>query len=200
MRIESVTRLGDRADKYSALFEDGTTLKVTPAQIADFDVYSGRELSGEEYAQLREGLEFSSAKARALRILGSRSLSASDMENRLKRKGESEEAAQQAVEWLENIGVINDEEYAAAIVRHYAANGYGKARIRNELFKRGIARDMWDEALSGLENMDDAADEFLEKRLKGSRDKDDIRRATDALCRRGFSYDEARAAVKRYLE
>jgi len=200
MRIESITRLGSGGDKYSVLFEEGTVLKVSAVQIADFGIYTGKELEEAEYEELREGLEQSSSKARALRILGSRSLSAKDMERRLISKGESAETAQITVGWLEKIGAIDDEEYAASIVSHYSAKGYGIARIRDELFRRGISRDLWDKALSGIENMEEAADEFLEKKLKGSNDKDDLRRATDALCRRGFSYEEARSAVKRYLE
>jgi SOS response regulatory protein OraA/RecX len=48
--------------------------------------------------------------------------------------------------------------------------------------------------------MEEAAYEFLVKKLRGSGDKDDLRRATDALLRRGFSYEEARAAVRSYIE
>jgi regulatory protein len=140
------------------------------------------------------------SRKRAMKILGSRFMSASEMEKRLVTKGDSAQTAQETVQWLEDIGAVNDVEYAGAIVRHYCAKGYGIARIKDELFKRGIARDLWDEALGGLEGMKDAAYEYLKKKLKGGNDKDDLRRATDALCRRGFSYEEARFAVNRYLE
>ena len=144
--------------------------------------------------------ELSASKARALRILGSRNMSASDMKNRLVRKGESEETAETTVEWLESFGAVNDAEYAAIIVQSYCAKGYGLARIKDELHRRGIPRDLWDDALESAEGMEDAALAFLEKKLGGGSDKDDVRRATDALCRRGFSYSEAMDAVRRYHE
>jgi len=124
------------------------------------------------------------------------------MEKRLIKKGESEETAQDTVQWLEDIGAVNDSEFAAAIVRHYSSKGYGLARIKDELYKRGIKRDLWEDALAGLEAdaFDEAAHQFLEKKLRGSSDKDDLRRAMDALCRRGFGYEEARSAVNRYME
>jgi regulatory protein len=124
------------------------------------------------------------------------------MEKRLVGKGGSEAVVKRTVEWLEEIGAINDEEYALMIAKHYSAKGYGLARVRDELFKRGIPRDMWDSAVSGIgtEGLEESALGFLDKKLKGSRDKDDLRRAADALCRRGFSYEEARAAVGRYIE
>ena len=140
------------------------------------------------------------AKERALKILGNRNMSKSALEKRLVEKGESVEDAQEAVEWLEDLRLINDEEHAAAIVRHYSGKGYGVAKIKDELYRREIPRDMWDDALGQLGDMDDAALEFLQKKLRGSGDKTEIRRAMDALCRRGFSYEEARRAMNQYLE
>jgi len=141
-------------------------------------------------------------KKRALKILGSRNFSEQEMFKRLTGKGETEENSAETVRWLVELGYINDSDYATLIVRHYSAKGYGVTRIRDELFKRGISRDMWDEKLDEIcdDEMDDAALEFLKKKLKGSEDKDDLRRAADALVRRGFSFDDARAAVNRYLE
>jgi regulatory protein len=145
---------------------------------------------------------FESTKKRALRILGNRNFSEQEMHKRLVSKGETEENAAETVRWLVELGYINDSDYTTLIVRHYAAKGYGEARIKNELFKRGIPRDYWEEKLAEIsdEDQSDAAVEFLTKKLRGSDDKDDLRRAATALVRRGFSYDEARAAVSNYLE
>jgi len=200
MKIESLTRFEGKVGKFILLFEDGSKITVSEVQIADFGLYSGRELDDDEFAELRDGLKLSSSKARAVRILGSRNLSAHEMERRLMSKGESQQTAQETVKWLEDIGAVNDEEYAVIIARHYSAKGYGIARIKDELFRRGIPGEMWDDALGGLDNMGEAAYDFLDKKLKGSRDKADLRRATDALCRRGFSYEDARTIISRYVE
>ena len=146
--------------------------------------------------------DLESIKKRALKILGNRSFSEQEMYKRLTGKGETDEDAAEAVRWLVELGYINDPEYATMIVRYYSDKGYGVTRIRDELYKRGIPRDLWDGKLDEIneDDMDDAALSFLKKKLKGSDDKDDLRRASDALVRRGFSYDDARAAVNRYLE
>ena len=143
-----------------------------------------------------------SIKKRALRILGSRNYSEQEMYKRLVSKGEAEEDAAETVKWLVELGYIDDSSYATLIVSHYIHKGYGEARVKEELFKRGIPRDLWDEKLAVLNDSqtNDAAFEFLSKKLRGSVDKDDLRHATDALVRRGFSYEDARAAVSRYLE
>ena len=141
-------------------------------------------------------------KKRALRILGNRNYSEQEMHRRLVSKGEMEENASETVRWLAQLGYINDSDYATLIVRHYAAKGYGEARIKSELFKRGIAKEYWEEKLAEVSEGDksDAAIEFLTKKLRGSDDKDDLRRASDALVRRGYSYDEAKTAISNYLE
>ena len=154
----------------------------------------------EDGPPLFETKETAASRKRAVKILGNRYMSKQNIERRLITRGDTEETAHDTVEWLEDIGAVNDAEYAAMIVRHYLGMGYGLARIRDELYKRGIPRELWDEAIGELEGLDDAAYEFINKKLGGSNDKDELRRATGALQRRGFSYEQARTAVNRYLE
>jgi len=202
MVITEVIASGSGKESISVIFEDGSKIKTGAAEIVDFGLYPGRELTSDEYTTLISDLELRSSKARAIRMLGNRSLSAREIEKRLKSKGGSEEVATRTVEWLENVGLVNDEEYALTIVKHYSLKGYGRARIRDELFKRGIQRELWDAALAVLndEDMSEKAYDFLGKKLGGSRDPQEVRRTVEALCRRGFSYEEARTAVKRYIE
>ena len=147
-------------------------------------------------------MSIESTKKRALKILGNRNFSEQEMLKRLTGKGEAQEDAEETVRWLVELGYINDSDYATLIVNHYSAKGYGLARIRDELYKRGIPRDLWDEKLAELDDEDmlDTAIEFLRKKLRGSQDKDDLRRASDALVRRGYSYSDAKSAINKYLE
>jgi len=146
------------------------------------------------------GLE--DTKKRALRILGKRSFSEKEMFKRLIEKGESSDNAEETVQWLVELGYINDSDYATLIVRHYSGKGYGVTRIKDELYKRGIARDLWDEKLDDIDEseMEDTALAFIKKKMRGGTEKDDLRRASDALVRRGYSYEEAKSAINRYTE
>ena len=200
MIIKSVKQIEGKKDSFTVVFDEGTELQVNVAQIADFGIHSGRVLTDEEYDELRESLSQGTSKARAMRMLAGRSLSAREIEKRLVGKGDSRETAGQTVEWLEEIGMVDDPAYAMSVVSYYSGKAYGKARIRDELFKRGIDRELWEDAMSAVEEKDDPAHDFVSKKLRGSRDKAELSRAADTLCRRGFSYDEARAAVSRYLE
>ena len=87
-------------------------------------------------------------KQRALRILERRDVSRKELITKLTDKGVSLEEAAAAADWLEALGVIDDARYAGIVVRHYMSKGYGKARIQNELYRHGLARDLWEEALA----------------------------------------------------
>jgi len=147
--------------------------------------------------------KYSGSRARALRIVSKRSISAAEIKKRLINKGDSEEVADFTVNWLKELGLINDLEYAHSIVRHYSEKGYGPARVRDEFFKRGIPKDMWDDVVKG--ELDDsdieiAAIAFLEKKIKGNIEEVDLNHVSNALVRRGFSYEQARQAISRYIE
>ena len=69
----------------------------------------------------------------------------------LERKLESWEAAPEEAAAicgrLEELGFLNDASYAEQVVRHYSAKGYGLRKLRDELYRRGVPRELWDEAL-----------------------------------------------------
>lgn len=200
MKVEKLTRSEKDPNKFAAEFENGDKLAVTVAHIADFSLYSGRELQDEAYEALKSAVAADSSKTRALRILGKRNMSRREIIDRLVQKGESEQTAQATADWLCDIGLVNDAEYAAMIVRHYAARGYGRVRIRDELYRRGIEKELWEEAQNALPDMDETAFSVLCAKLKGTRpDKNEMRRVANSLYRRGFSWDEIKPAIERYI-
>ena len=137
-------------------------------------------------------------KDRALTLLGARAFGERELYDRLVEKGETEQNAAAAIRWLVELRLLDDGEYAAMLVRHYAAKGYGPRRIRGELHRRKIPRELWDEALAGLPEQDGTIDKFLRARLRSDEpDRAELKRATDALLRRGFAWDEIKAAVER---
>ena len=139
------------------------------------------------------------AKQRALKILERRDVSRKMLLDKLTEKGISNTDAEEVADWLCGLGVVNDERYAGLVVRHYAAKGYGRRRIRDELYRRGIDREFWDGALAGLPETDDTVDRLLSARLRGAVSPEALQRAQSYLLRRGYSWDEVCAATERYL-
>ncbi len=139
------------------------------------------------------------AKKQALRLLDKRDYSRKMLLDKLTEKGAEESDALEVVDWLCDIGAVDDGRYAGLVVRHYARKGYGVRRIREELYRRGIGRELWEDALSSLPETDETVFRLLSSRLRGTEGgPQDLRRAENALLRRGYSREEIRAAMERY--
>ena len=96
------------------------------------------------------------------------------------------------------MGLINDRSYAASVVRHYAAKGYGVSRIKQELKRHGIDRALWDEALEELPEQDDYIERFLRSRLTDPGDRAQVKKVSDALFRRGYSWEQIKHALNNF--
>lgn len=200
MRIDSVTAQPDRAGRYTVKFEDGGVMRLYRQTVEDFGLYSGKELEEAEIQNLRKAAGQMSAKMRAVRIVSASSVSKSDLQRRLVQKGEKQSDAQQAVAWMSDLGLLDDEKTARQVVERCIAKGYGLARAKQALYEKQIPKTYWDAALSDYPDQQDKILSFLRSRLKGDWDQKDLRRVTDALLRRGHSYQEIRKALQEFSE
>lgn len=187
-------------DRWLAVLEDGSILRLSKNQIADFALYSGRELSDEEADRLLQAIENENFRAHALRMITDTARSRKEFIKLLEKMNCPPEKAQEIADWLEDLGYLDDAAYAREVVELYVRRGYGERKIRDELYRRGVPRELWDEALAQIQEGDSASaiDAFLEKKLKGSHDPKDVKKASDALARRGFRWPEISDALRRY--
>lgn len=140
------------------------------------------------------------ARRKALSLLEKRDYGRDELVSKLVEKGAEAPDAEAAADKMVEYGFVNDEKYAGMVVRHYAAKGYGAARVREELRRRRLPRELWDAALGQMPDNSAAAAAILAQKLRGrGADRDALRRAMSALVRRGFSWDEARRAADSYL-
>lgn len=186
--------------RWLAVLEDGSILRVGEGEVIDFALYAGKELSDEEAVGLQEAARRGELKSKAIELLMRKPQSRRELGRKLSEWEASPEEVEAICDRLEELGYLNETEYAGRIVRHYAAKGFGERKLRDELYRRGIPRELWDEALSQIRDEDNAyaMDAFLEKKLKGSRDPRELKKASDALARRGFSWSEIGDALRRY--
>lgn len=184
--------------RLTVCFEDGSEIKSTLGVVTDMRLYSGRDLDGDAFEQLRTDSLRALAREKALELLSLRQMSCKELETKLKQKGIDENTAEFCVRWLEENRLIDDESYAAAVARHYTAKGYGPGRIRSELSRRGISRELRDEAVEALPEDTSKIDKFISSRLTDPNDRDQVRKVSAALYRRGYSWEEIRKALGRF--
>ena len=197
--VAKITPSGKVKDRFYIDFSDGSSLTVTINQIADHSIFTGRVFDDEEYELLEKDSAKENARGKALRLLGTRPMSRKKISDKLLQKGIDSLSVEDTADWLEKIGAVNDEEYAGQIVRHYSAKGYGIGRIRDELYRRGVPKDLWEDALNQMPETDDTVYRLLLSKLRSDEPtKEEISKAANALYRRGFSWDEIKRAINRF--
>ena len=196
MRIDALAARADRAGRHSVTFSDGSVMRLYRRTIEDFGLFVGLELTDEEMKTLKTAAEKMSAKMRAVRIVAASNVSKTDLEQRLIRKGENKDSAREAVQWMEDLNLVDDGETARQLVQQCIRKGYGVARAKQALYEKRIPKDLWEEALADYPDMTDAITAYLRTHLQGSRDQKQQKKAVDALLRRGHSYSQISRALR----
>ena len=198
MKLEKIEPL-DSPNYLRLIFEDGKRLKAPAFKVVELGLTIGSETTPEDFLALENAQSLASCKERAVRILTASGLSKKELQKRLVQKGESEEDAEAAVLWLEELHLIDDLETAKQLVRSAAQRGSGRARAKNILYEKGIPKEYWEEALEELPEMDSAIDTFLRRKLEGKTLDDKlIKKTVDALIRRGHSYHDIQEGLRRF--
>ena len=195
MRIDSLKTSPDRAGRYWVTFSDGSRLGLYRQTVEDFGLYTGMELSDAEYEKLTSAAGQMSAKMRAVRIVSASSVSKRDLEDRLVRKGEDPEQAKEAVQWMEDLHLVNDRNTAEQVVHSCIAKGYGLQRAKQALYEKRIPKQYWEEALADYPDQSEKIESFLRSRLDADSDDREVKKAIDALLRRGHSYGTIRRVL-----
>lgn len=177
-------------------FEDGTSMRLYRQTVQDFGLYPGLELEEEQLVKLREAASTMSAKMRAVRIVSASSVSKRDLEQRLIQKGEDPKQAKAAVAWMADLELVDDRKTAQQVVARCISKGYGLSRAKQALYEKRIPKELWAEALEDYPDQTEAITAFLQDRLKGGCTDKDVKKAIDALLRRGHSYGQIRRSLE----
>jgi len=164
---------------------------------------------GEEVEQKKIGLIIQSetkkkAKEAALKFLSYRRRSEKEVRDKLKKKEFAKDLIDEVIEDLKRVNLINDYDFACAWIRDRVSNNpRGKALLKQELWKKGIKKEIIEKVLKEyFKNADEElnlAKKLMEKRKKryANLEKNVAkRRMIDFLLRRGFSYDIVKQVLK----
>ena len=195
MRIDSLKTTPDRAGRYWISFDDGTRIGLYRQTVEDFTLYAGKELSAEDMERLLTAAGQMSARMRAVRIVSASAVSQKDLEQRLVRKGEDPQQAKEAVQWMSELHLVDDRSTAEAVVHSCISKGYGLARAKQALYEKRIPKEYWSDALENYPDQQERIEAFLRSRLDTDSDEKQVRRAVEALLRRGHSYGNIRQVL-----
>ena len=227
MIIQKLEPSKHKEGRWLVWLEDGSVVRVGEGDVVSLGLYAGKELSDGEGEALAAAEVRSKLMERAVGLLALRPMSRKELLDKLcalprPKKGKypydklddepDSEAlqnrreallaqAEAVADRLIELGLLNDEEYARIVVRHYAGKGYGPRKIRDELYRRGVPREHWEDALSEMETDERQIDRLARQKLRGAEPtRENLKRVSDYLARRGYGWEEISAALERIRE
>ncbi|MBQ9459903.1 MAG: regulatory protein RecX [Oscillospiraceae bacterium] len=196
MRVEKLEKSKRGQGCVLVHLEGGNLIRITEDELLRFGLYQGLDIAPDTVVELQKCAGRSRTRERAANMLSARPLSRRELQKRLCGKGADEEDAADAADWLERIGALDDLAYAKALVRHYSASLYGEAKLRDELYRRGVPRELWDEALAEAPEAGVTIARIVEAKTKGGAlDEKGRKKLSDYLLRRGFGWSDVKAAI-----
>ncbi|MBC8533770.1 regulatory protein RecX [Yeguia hominis] len=193
-----LTEVKKRRKLLTELFLDGESAGRIATEIWLRSGYRvGDDLSEEALEALFQESERYRASEKALYLLEYRAHSKKELEEKISRVT-SREAAKEAVSRMEDLGLMDDEQYARARAADLLTRkGYAAKRAVYELQQKGIDRELAAEIVEELEpDPCEKIRALLEKKYpQAGSDEACRRRAVAALQRLGYRYGDIRTVL-----
>lgn len=146
------------------------------------------------------------AFVKAVRFIEYRPRSSGEVRSRMRTWKYDQAVSDSVVDRLKRSGLLDDREFARVFVEELMRKGMGPRRIRSELHKKMLDRDLIDEMLEAYpseEEVERAHEAAVRRfsRLSGGGGEIDARpRVYGYLMRRGFSSRASDAACRQFLQ
>ena len=190
MKVTKIELQKHSPDRYSIYVDDEFAVGVDREIVYTLNLYEGLEIDANMLERISYTEEKRKVKEKALHLLTYRARAKKELTDRLKEKGAEINIIADVIGELEAIGLVNDTEFTKVWVRE-RSKSYGSFRLRGELIKKGIAKEIIDKALSELNELD-TANELAQKWIDRHKNLPPIvlkRRLFSFLMRRGISYE-----------
>jgi regulatory protein len=198
--MPEITGVRERRGK-TRIWVDGEFWAEIDAEVAlERGLREGVALGLEELDEARAAGERALAMNRALHFLGYRARSRREVRDRLRRYGYGEETVEGVVGRLEDLGYLDDEEFARTATREKARR-YGPRRVSADLRRSGVdaelAQNVVDEEFAGKSELEEARSAAARRYNRGGSGAE-ARRVYGFLVRRGYSSDVCAEVAREY--
>lgn len=123
-----------------------------------YGIREGEQLKEEVFREITEVVLVKRAKLRCMNLLKARPYTEKQLRDKLKQGGYLEEAVDKALDYVKSYGYVNDEAYAAEYIRCQSASR-SRRKIEEELARKGVEREIVEEAFRQAEEDGDGVDE-----------------------------------------
>lgn len=194
-----IAALKDRRKGLTAvLFEDGSELLLDSETVIINNLAPGVFLDDPDALVYESDLK--RAKSRALWYLSRGDLAENKLKEKLILGGFGEQASDDAVLRMKELGLINDERLAERLYQYLSESGASKREILFKLQNKGIPYDIAKQLAE--EDYSDEAGKVLKliktKYASKLDTEEGVKKTFNALIRKGYSYANVRDALRAY--
>lgn len=192
-----------KKNRYKVCMDNGTHLILYKGEARHYGIKEGAALTEEVYAELFYEVVGKRAKKRALHLLEKMDRTEKGLYDKLRESEYPTELIEEAIDYVKRYHYVDDMRYAKNYIS-YHQEGRSRARIRQELVRKGISKDMIEAAMEESYADSDENQELvmitklLEK--KGyDPSSDDLKQKQKIygyLMRKGFRSDDILRAMK----
>jgi regulatory protein len=190
MKITSIKQQVKNPERVSIFIDSKYTFSLSLDELVAHKLKNNQELSEAEIKKYKKISEDGKMKARALAWVLGRPHSTREFSDYMFRKKADPDLTGQLIQEFTTKKYLNDIAFTEWFIELKARAGKSNRQIQAELFKKGINRQIADEAMQGQENDElERLKALVTKKLKSSRYKNDPLKLKQYLLRQGFSYD-----------
>lgn len=194
-----ITAIEPRKSRRSALFLDGEfAMNIDTETLLQAGWRVGREVDDEELFALKQRSEMHRANEKALSLLEYRNHSKQELVEKIRRSTGSS-AAQAAADRMEELGLIDDANFARNYARElFSRKGYASSRVFYELVRKGIEKELAQEIVEEFcPDPVEKIEEWIKRKYRGVfATEKERRRGIQALQRLGYSYEDIKKALQ----
>ena len=184
------------------LLLDGEYAMTADSDFVAFSgLYDNMILDDEALTDLQGKVNARRAFNKASDLLALRDHSEKELLQKLRQKGFAD-GAEEAMEKLKSYGYLDDSRFALRFAQELQrVKHYGKKRIEQELYRKGVSRDVVSDTLEQLSFDEDALTALIERRYLRQLDTEKgVQKTVAALQRMGYSFGEIRDALQKVQE
>ena len=195
-----ITDIRPRRKGLSAVYIDGEyALSLDTQTLLEHRIDIGREFDDAELHDLIESSNERRAKEKALWLISYRSHSKKELRDKISRTCDRQ-SAEKAVERMEELGLVNDRDYAERCAQTLIFTKHmSKRGAAMELRRKGIESEIIDEVLDDIEvDEREQIQAVIERKYPKIDDEKIRRRAVAALQRLGYGWEDIKAVIESF--
>lgn len=135
-----------KKNRYKVCMDNGTHLILYKGEMRHYGIKEGAVLSEEAYEELFHEVVGKRAKKRALYLLEKMDRTEKGLYDKLRESEYPTELIEEAIDYVKSYHYVDDMRYAKNYIS-YHQRGRSRARIKQELMRKGISKEILDAAL-----------------------------------------------------